>query len=101
MLAATRGELSVLRRVDASGISCATQDPDAGRTDPATSGRSSVPPTRMPGVQASLSTGIEEGRFALPHGECGLDLIAWVGRLRYREQRSAPEIQRLLQERGL
>jgi len=43
----------------------------------------------------------EEGRWALPHGECGLDLIALVGRLRYREQRSAPEIQRMLQERGL
>ena len=43
----------------------------------------------------------EEGRWALPHGECGLDLIALVGRLRYREQRSAPEMQRHLQERGL
>jgi hypothetical protein len=43
----------------------------------------------------------EEGRWALPHGECGLDLIALVGRLRYREQRSAPEMQRYLQERGL
>ncbi|EFH82878.1 MULE transposase, conserved domain [Ktedonobacter racemifer DSM 44963] len=43
----------------------------------------------------------EEGRWALPHGECGLDLIALVGRLRYREQRSAPEMQRILQERGL
>ncbi|EFH84915.1 hypothetical protein Krac_6036 [Ktedonobacter racemifer DSM 44963] len=43
----------------------------------------------------------EEGLWALPHGECGLDLIALVGRLRYREQRSAPEIQRILQERGL
>ena len=38
----------------------------------------------------------EEGRWALPHGECGLDLIALVGRLRYREQRSALEIQRIL-----
>jgi hypothetical protein len=43
----------------------------------------------------------EEGRWALPHGECGLDLIALVGRLRYREHRSAPEIPQLLQERGL
>ncbi len=31
----------------------------------------------------------EEGKWALPHGECGLDLIALVGRLRYREHRSA------------
>lgn len=43
----------------------------------------------------------EEGRWALPHGECGLDLIALVGRLRYREHRSAPEIQRILQQREL
>lgn len=43
----------------------------------------------------------EEGRWALPHGESGLDLIALVGRLRYREQRSAPQMQRILQERGL
>jgi hypothetical protein len=58
---------------------------------------------RQPGCQAYKRPyrPEEEGRFALPHGECGLDLIALVGRLRYREQRSAPEIQRLLQERGL
>ncbi len=43
----------------------------------------------------------EEGRWALPHGECGLDVIALVGRLRYRDYRSAPEIQRILQERGI
>lgn len=43
----------------------------------------------------------EEGRWALPHSECGLDLIALVGRLRYREHRSAPEIQQVLQQRGI
>jgi hypothetical protein len=43
----------------------------------------------------------EEGRWALPHGESGLDLIAYIGRLRYREQRSAPEMQRILHEQGL
>lgn len=26
----------------------------------------------------------EEGHWALPHGECGLDVIALVGTLRYR-----------------
>jgi hypothetical protein len=41
----------------------------------------------------------EEGRFALPHGECGLDVIALVGSLRYREHRSIPEIHRHLLER--
>jgi Transposase, Mutator family len=34
----------------------------------------------------------EEGGWALPHGECGLDVIALVGTLRYREHRSVSEI---------
>ena len=33
-----------------------------------------------------------EGRFALPHHEIGLDVIALVGALRYAEHRSVPEI---------
>jgi hypothetical protein len=33
-----------------------------------------------------------EGRFALPRHEFGLDVVALVGRLRYAEHRSAPEI---------
>ena len=33
-----------------------------------------------------------EGSFALPHHEFGLDVIALVGRLRYAEHRSVPEI---------
>jgi hypothetical protein len=43
----------------------------------------------------------EEGRWALPHGECGLDLIAQVGTLRYREHRSISEIHQHLRERQL
>src|SRR5437763_11791106 len=43
----------------------------------------------------------EEGRWALPHGEFGLDVIALVGRLRYREHRSVPEIHGALQERQM
>lgn len=43
----------------------------------------------------------EEGRWALPHGECGLDVIAWVGSLRYRDHRSIKEIHEQLQERGV
>jgi hypothetical protein len=42
-----------------------------------------------------------EGRFALPHHEFGLDIIALAGALRYAEHRSVPEIHRLLKERGL
>jgi hypothetical protein len=41
----------------------------------------------------------EEGAWALPHGEFGLDVIALIGSLRYRHHRSVPEIHRELQER--
>lgn len=42
-----------------------------------------------------------EGRLALPHHEFGLDVIALVGRLRYAEHRSVPEIRTHLVGRGL
>ena len=40
----------------------------------------------------------EEGAWALPHGEFGLDVIAHIGSLRYREHRSVPEIHKALQD---
>ena len=43
----------------------------------------------------------EEGAWALPNGEFGLDIIALIGALRYREHRSVPEIHRMLGERRL
>src|SRR5215207_9329978 len=43
----------------------------------------------------------EEGALALPHGEFGLDVIALVGQLRYREHRSVPEIHEELGRRGV
>jgi len=43
----------------------------------------------------------EEGRWAVPHGEFGLDVIALVGMLRYQEQRSIPQIYQELQRRGV
>jgi hypothetical protein len=43
----------------------------------------------------------EEGHWALPHGEFGLDVIALVGRLRFAEHRSVPEIHQALVGRGL
>lgn len=43
----------------------------------------------------------EEGRWALPHGEFGLDVIALVGTLRYQQQRSVPQIHEELLRRGL
>jgi len=43
----------------------------------------------------------EEGGWALPHGEFGLDVIALVGQLRYREHRSVPEIHQALVARGV
>ena len=42
-----------------------------------------------------------EGAIALPKAEIGLDVIALVGRLRFAEQRSIPEIHQLLHQRGL
>lgn len=43
----------------------------------------------------------EEGAWALPHGEFGLDVIALVGTLRYQQQRSIPQIHEELRRRGL
>src|SRR5260370_13743516 len=40
-----------------------------------------------------------EGALALPQGECGLDVIALVGQLRFAEHRSIAEIHRALQAR--
>jgi Transposase, Mutator family len=42
-----------------------------------------------------------EGAIVLPQHEFGLDVIALIGALRYREHRSVPEIHRLLRERGV
>jgi hypothetical protein len=42
-----------------------------------------------------------EPHFALPHHEFGLDVMAAVGRLRYAEHRSIPEIHRELTRRGV
>jgi hypothetical protein len=42
-----------------------------------------------------------EGFYALPQHEFGLDVIAHVGRLRYAEHRSIPEIHQALCRRGL
>ncbi len=41
----------------------------------------------------------EEGAYALPEGEFGLDVIALVGALRYAEHRSVPEIHKELLHR--
>ena len=43
----------------------------------------------------------EEGGWALPHGEFGLDVIALIGAWRFREHRSVPEMHQRLQARGL
>src|SRR4051795_6299332 len=43
----------------------------------------------------------QEGRFALPQHEFGLDVIATVGRLRHAEHRSLPEIHAELVRRGV
>ena len=43
----------------------------------------------------------EEGGYALPHGEIGLDVIASVGAQRFGEHRSVPEIHQALKARQL
>jgi hypothetical protein len=43
----------------------------------------------------------EEGRLALPKHEFGLDVIAWVGTLRYAQHRSVPDIHQHLLHRGV
>src|SRR5215472_17747788 len=43
----------------------------------------------------------EAGAWALPQGEFGLDVIALIGQLRSREQRSVPQMHQLLRERGV
>jgi hypothetical protein len=43
----------------------------------------------------------EEGAWALPHGEFGLDVITLIGQLRYGEHRSIPEIHQYLLQRGV
>ncbi len=43
----------------------------------------------------------EEGRYALPHGEFGLDVIALVGALRFGQYMSVPEIHSELSGRGV
>ena len=42
-----------------------------------------------------------EGTDALPHGEFGLDVIALVGQLRFRQHQSVPEIHQALTTRGV
>jgi hypothetical protein len=43
----------------------------------------------------------EGGRWALPHGEFGFDVLALVGQLRYAQHRSIPEIHQELRLRGV
>jgi hypothetical protein len=43
----------------------------------------------------------QEGRFALPQHEFGLDVVALVGRLRHAEHRSVPEVRAELVRRGV
>ena len=43
----------------------------------------------------------QEGRFALPQHEFGLDVIAAIGRLRHAEHRSVPEVHAELARRGV
>lgn len=48
-----------------------------------------------------VSRSEEEGGWALPHGEFGLDVIALVGTLRYQQKLSIPQIHQELLNRGV
>jgi hypothetical protein len=67
--------------------------------------RLSITVVRCPNPTCSLyhrpSRPEEEGAWALPHGEFGLDVIARIGSLRYREHRSVPEIHTALQDQNV
>jgi hypothetical protein len=43
----------------------------------------------------------EEGRLALPQHEFGLDVIAWVGTLRYAQHQSVPDLYQPMLHRGV
>src|SRR3954447_8755252 len=43
----------------------------------------------------------EEGGWALPHSEFGLDVIAWIGIHRYTAHQTVPELHQALRARGL
>jgi hypothetical protein len=43
----------------------------------------------------------EEGAWALPHSEFGLDVIAWLGIQRYTAHQTVPELHQALRARGL
>src|SRR5260370_4131634 len=43
----------------------------------------------------------EEGAWALPHSEFGLDVIALIATLRYRDRRSVPELHAECQRPGV
>ena len=43
----------------------------------------------------------DEGSLALPHGECGLDLIAFVGHQRYAKHQTLTQIHQALTQRGV
>ena len=72
-----------------------------GGARPAAASRSAAAATpTAPGIEACLRPE-QEGRFALPQHEFGLDVIALVGRLRHAEHRSVPEIHAELVRRGV
>src|SRR5437588_8909885 len=64
-------------------------------TDP---GSPSMDRATLSALSSALST---RRRRALPHGEFGLEVIALIGRWRFREHRSVPEMHRLLLARGM
>ena len=63
-------------------------------------GGAPVPRAGLPAAITGAYRPEEEGRWALPQGEFGLDVIALVGALRFAEHRSVPEIHQALRGAG-
>lgn len=61
---------------------------------------SSLSQSHVRAIPSPVPTG-GGGRWALPHGEFGLDIIALIGTLRYKMHQSVPEIHQELAKRGV
>src|SRR6059058_5538243 len=89
-----------MRKPIVGGVSLPTEGDDLGGALAAQGGHVSVstPACSLYHVRYHPE---EEGRWALPHGEFGLDVIALIGFWRFTEHRSVPEMHQRLQARGL
>ena len=94
----TKKRVCRLRAADVGGLSYASKAHDPARLVSFDDCGASMSQSSLLTVSAALSSGRRRS-MALPHGECGLDVIALIGQLRYREHRSISEIHEQLKAR--